>query len=112
MAGLLGLGSNGLVEPGNIDIYNRPVVKNPDGSISTVRSMSFQGPDGLETLVPTVSDSGQLLTAQQAIQSYLKTGKHLGKFNSPEAATTFAQHLHEQQARYYRKPALNTFEGP
>jgi hypothetical protein len=91
----------GMVERGNIDLSKRPVVKNPDETISTVRSMSFREGQN-EVLVPTVSDDGKILSNDQAIALYRKTGKHLGKFLSPESATAYAKKLHEQQAEYYK----------
>lgn len=92
--------SGGMVEPGNIDIHNRPVVKNPDGSISTVRSMSTNI-DGREVLIPTVSDDGRIMSDDEAIDNFMQTGRHLGMFSSPEAATAYAENLHNQQADEY-----------
>lgn len=93
----------GQLEQGNINLKNRPVVKNADGSISTVRSMSFNE-DGKEVLVPTVV-GGRVVSDREAIDHYRKTGEHLGKFKTPEAATAYAESLHRDQERMYVKPS-------
>jgi hypothetical protein len=95
--------ARGLLVQGNIDLSRRPVVKNPDGTISTVRSMSFNE-DGREILVPTVSPDGQLLDENQAIDLYHRTGQHLGMFDNPNDADIYAQTLHNQQEQMYAKP--------
>lgn len=89
---------------GNIDLAARPIVRNSDGSYSTVKSMSF-GTDQGEVLVPTVSDDGRLMTEDEAIDQYRRTGKHLGIFRTPEEATQFAERLHDDQAAMYDKKA-------
>jgi hypothetical protein len=88
------------VEEGNIDLKNRPVVRNADGTISTVRSMSV-GIGGKEVLIPTVSDDGRIMTENEAIKQYLDTGRHLGKFRTVEEANTFAKQLHNEQDKMY-----------
>lgn len=87
-------------EQGNIDLNNRPVVKNADSSISTVRSMSFNE-NGQEVLIPTVSDDGRIMGDQEAIDNYHKTGKYLGKFGSIDDANAAAEQIHKDQQRQY-----------
>jgi hypothetical protein len=81
---------------GNIDVLNRPRVVNADGSASSVRSMSF-GEGGREILVPTVSEDARILSDDEAIDQYRRTGRHLGMFDTPDSATAYAGRLHDQQ---------------
>ena len=91
----------GQVKSGNIDVNNRPVVKNRDGSISTVRTISVGFDDGVYN-IPTVSaDGSRILSDEEAIAQFKKTGKHLGVFDNDADASAAAQKLHEQQASQY-----------
>lgn len=84
---------------GNINLYNRPIVNNPDGTTSTVRSMSFS--DGKnEILIPTVVN-GKVVSDNEAIDNYYKTGEYLGKFNTVDEANAYAENLHKQQEKLY-----------
>lgn len=83
---------------GTINPRNQPTVHNPDGSVSTVRTISVGTPEG-EVLIPTVHPSGRVMTNDEAIREYRRTGHHLGIFRTPEEATAFAQQLHESEAQ-------------
>jgi hypothetical protein len=103
----------GAVEPGNMDLANRPYVWHDDGSASTVRSMGvdLDEPGGLETLVPTVSNDGRLLTADEAIEEFYRTGQHMGRYSSPEASTRAGEEIHLDQMRNPPKNTLARLDG-
>ena len=87
---------------GTIDLNNRKAVKNQDGSISTERSFSFYDEDtGKEVLVPTVIN-GKIVSDNEAIDHYYKTGAHLGMFDTPNEADRYAEALHRRQERFYK----------
>lgn len=97
---------SGMVSGGNIDTSNRPRVKNGDGSISTVRSISINE-DGKEILIPTVVN-GRVVSDEEAINAYHRTGQHLGIFKNASAATAYAKQLHNEQASQLTKGYLST----
>ena len=95
---------------GNIDLTNRPVVDNGDGTYSTVRSMGFN--DGeKEVVIPTVSDDDnpRIMSDDEAIEYYYEgpkrrgeTPRYLGKFDTVAEANDFAEKLHAAQHEYYK----------
>lgn len=93
---------NGMVEPGNINLFNRPKVQNPDGSVSTVRSLGINY-GGKEFLIPTVRQGlDRVMSNEEAINHFYQTGEHLGVFDSTQASDNYAQLLHMQQQNLYK----------
>lgn len=100
----------GAKKGGNIDLTTRPDTANPDGSHSSVRSMSFQAKrNGPEISVPTIADDGRQMTEDEAIRQYERTGKNFGKFKTIKEANKFGELLHRQQAgELNARPALTS----
>lgn len=97
----------GSIDRGNIDVNNRPIVHNPDGSISTVRSISVADDSGNTFLIPTVSEDGRIMPNTEAIGQFQRTGRHLGVFDNEAHAQMYADWLHQQQAaRYVAEPMI------
>lgn len=90
---------SGLKMQGNIDLNTRPQVRNPDGSISTVRTITITTPHGA-ILLPTVIN-GRVVSNEEAIRYWQQTGQHLGIFDTEDNANAYAQALHESQAQQY-----------
>jgi tape measure domain-containing protein len=96
-----GVKPEGMLEQGNLDLLNRPIIKNADKTISTVRSMTVAF-DDLAVLLPTVRKGlDRIMTDREAIDWFIKTGEHLGKFSSELAANKYAEALHKQQEGLY-----------
>ena len=92
---------------GNIDIDNRAVVINPDGGFSTELSFSTEI-DGYEVLLSQVIN-GKIVSEQEAIDHYLVTEEHLGKFSSWQLAEQYAKLLHCRQEQRYGQQLVSFF---
>jgi soluble lytic murein transglycosylase-like protein len=101
---------NGMIQPGNIDVSNLPAVPNPDGTVSTVRSISIEQ-DGETYLIPTVIN-GKVVSNDEAIASFKKTGKNLGVFADEKSADTYAEQLHNSEARRVGAMGATYSEAP
>lgn len=91
----------GMIRAGNIDLADRPKVKNKDGSISTIRSISV-GVKDKEVILPTVV-RGKVVSDDEAVGEFIRTKKHLGVFDSPENASKYAEGLHNYEAKKLKK---------
>ena len=91
----------GQLSQGNIDLRNRKPTLLPNGDYATVRSMSFSSEDqpNTEILIPTIGPQHQRWTDNQAINAYYRTGQNLGTFSNPTQANTYAELLHQREAK-------------
>jgi len=91
---------SGCMEEGNISRVDIPFVRNADGSVSTVRSKSFNM-EGVEVLLPTIAADGHTMNDEETVNQYLTTGMHLGKFQTPEQADRYGKFLSKQESERY-----------
>lgn len=94
------------VEYGNIDLAGQPIVQGLGGKSSTVRSISVNF-DGIEYLIPTVANDGsRILSDEEAIEQFRRTGKHLGAFKTTDEANRAAERIHSdyESGRIKMKP--------
>lgn len=96
----------GATEPATLDVRHRPYVANGDG-VSTVYSMNVNL-DGKETLIPLVSLDGRIMSPDEAIDEYYRTGQHLGKYKNVRDAERAGEAIHQDQVRY---PPLDLLGG-
>lgn len=89
-----------LIQQGNIDLTNRPKVRNPDKSYSTVRSITITDDQGRGINIPTVID-GKVVEPKEAIEHFRKTKQHLGVYKTEQEALDAAKKLHEEQEKMY-----------
>jgi hypothetical protein len=80
----------------NIDLGQRPVVHNADGTISTLAPIAINLGDTW-VLVPTIAADGRVMSSDEAAVTYDRSGQHLGIFDSRDAADAYAHQLHRQQ---------------
>lgn len=94
------------VVPGNLD-PTKPMsyVKNADGSVSTVRTISI-GTDKGETLIPTVTSEGKVVSNEQAIDLFRKSGDNFGSYPTRADADNAAAALHSSQAGLINTPQV------
>ena len=86
---------------GNIDLNNRKVIKNSDGSISTEESITVTI-DGKYWVIPTIID-GKRVSDEEATNYAIKNNKYLGKFDKLKDANDYADKVHKRQDWYYHQ---------
>lgn len=89
-----------LVQQGTIDLTKRPKVRNPDGSYSTVKTMTITDDQGRGINIPTVIDD-RVVDPKEAIEHFKRTKQHLGVYKTQQDALNAAQKLHEDQEKMY-----------
>lgn len=85
---------------------NRPRIQNPDGSVSTERTITVEA-DGKHYLIPTIV-SGKELSMDDAVAAWRSgTNKEVGVFNSEQEANNYAK-VRSQQIGEMLAPATTS----
>jgi chromosome segregation ATPase len=118
---------------GNVDLYNRPILLQDDGTYETLKSETFAYSDfginkkGAFNVTPILPDGTKIDNLGQYILDQLKDGKKLedldvfmgGDYSSIDEAVKAATQLHEEQDQIYGTEAnylrqiqeINGYEG-
>ena len=100
---------------GTIDLSNRKVLNNADGTISTEQSFGFSPTGETEILIPQLVD-GKLVSKDEAKAHFRKTGEHLGTFDTKDPRFNYKDYdkyavgIHEQQGKNYRGADMGIIE--
>ena len=95
---------SGLVESGNTDLTQLPVIDNKDGTYSTVYSSNFTDENpksrtyGKEVLVKGIVNGKKTDDINAIKDQYYRTGQHLGVFSNSKDADAYGEKLHEDWA--------------
>lgn len=76
------------------DFHARPIAHNPDGTISTVRSITVSDENGNNYVIPTVIN-GRVVSNDEAIRHWQQTGETMGVSPDANAADAYSQLIHE-----------------
>lgn len=90
----------------------RPILVNPDGSISTEYTITSMDPrlnQGLPTVIPTIFDA-QRHTAQAAIEHALAGGEHFGVFPTLAASERNIKRTHGKLERHFDRLLPGIFQ--
>jgi len=100
---------SGLIERGNIDLSKRIPLKNEDGTVSPLKSISIEQ-DGNIVLIPTIQD-GKRMTDAEAIRYYQKSGQNLGVFETEADAARYAKRVSKFEDQRFKSGAKTSFLG-
>lgn len=99
-----------MIEGGNLDVFSRPLMRESDGTVSRGAMKPFQV-EGVEFLLPLTDASGKLLSDDEALAQFERTGNHYGGFRTAEEAMEFSRQLGDAGKRW-RKPTPSSDGQP
>jgi hypothetical protein len=108
--GAMSLPSRGMIRAGNIDLRNRPIIHNKDGSVSTLRAFTVQDDQGHTILLPSVDANGKPLSMPEARRYWQARGQSLGVFDTEANAEAYESTMHDLLAEQYRR--MGVFDRP
>lgn len=99
---MMGEYPSGLLDVANIDAFVLPKFKNANGGYNTANAFSLPTPRGT-VLLPMTREDGSMMTRDESVAEYEKTGGHLGVFSSTLAAEMHSRFLNAAQQEWFQE---------
>jgi hypothetical protein len=100
----------GMKVQGNYDLNTLPLIGDEDNML--VNTMTLLKDGNTVVVAPLTDAKGNMLTTEQAMAQYKKTGSHMGKFDNQEAAAGYMTAVLTEQSEIAADPSyLQKFMG-